>query len=81
MLVNHNVYTHVEGDLITIIDSSDLNLAKQLSRLLKITIFGKLYSTYNLDSKNHALLSVIHTSTLYMCLAYIYTIMVISCSF
>ena len=27
--------------MITIIDSSDLNLAKQLSRLLKITIFGE----------------------------------------
>ena len=35
------LYTPTEGDLITIIDSSDLNLAKQLSRLLKITIFGE----------------------------------------
>ena len=30
-----------DGDMITIADSSDLNLAKQLSRLLKITVFSK----------------------------------------
>ena len=35
------LHISTEGDLITIIDSSDLNLAKQLSRLLKITIFGE----------------------------------------
>lgn len=30
-----------DGDLITVMDSSDLNVAKQISRLLKITIFSK----------------------------------------
>jgi len=30
-----------DGDMITIADSTDLNLAKQLSRLLKITVFSK----------------------------------------
>ena len=41
---HHAFIQHAEGDLITIIDSSDLNLAKQLSRLLKITIFGEFTS-------------------------------------
>ncbi len=31
-----------DGDLITIADSSDLDLAKQLHRLIKIRIFGEL---------------------------------------
>ena len=31
----------VDGDLITIMDSSDLNVAKQISRLLKITLFSE----------------------------------------
>ena len=35
----------VDGDLITIMDSSDLNLAKQLSRKLKITIFGEPFTS------------------------------------
>ena len=34
----------LDGDLITISDTSDLNLAKQRHRLLKITILSKLYN-------------------------------------
>ena len=36
----------VDGDLITIAESSDLNLAKQLSRVLKITIFSESIYMY-----------------------------------
>ena len=35
----------LDGDLITISDTSDLNLAKQRYRLLKITIFSELFVT------------------------------------
>ena len=52
-----NTHTSTEGDLITIVDSSDLNLAKQLSRLLKITIFGRF-------------LCHVHTSLLIVCIDY-----------
>ena len=34
----------LDGDLITISDTSDLNLAKQRYRLLKITIFSELFA-------------------------------------
>jgi len=34
-----------DGDLITISDTSDLNLAKQRHRLLKITILSELFVT------------------------------------
>ena len=32
-----------DGDLITIFDSSDLSFAIQCSRILKLTLFGKLH--------------------------------------
>ena len=32
----------IDGDLITIADTSDLSLATQRNRLLKITIFGEI---------------------------------------
>ena len=34
----------VDGDLVTIFDSSDLGFAKTVSRMLKITLFGELPS-------------------------------------
>ena len=40
----HRAYVayFLDGDLITIADTSDLNLATQRNRLLKITIFGEV---------------------------------------
>ena len=42
--LHHRTYVayFVDGDLITIADTSDLNLATQRNRLLKITIFGEI---------------------------------------
>ncbi len=36
-----NMVDFVDGDLITIMDTSDLNLAKQINHLLKIAIFSR----------------------------------------
>lgn len=45
LLMTTNLVLFVsDGDLITVADSSDLNVAKQINRLLKITIFSKNFS-------------------------------------
>ena len=57
----------LDGDLITISDTSDLNLAKQRHRLLKITILSKLYNMNMLfESNNHNLL--VSPSSQYSCI-------------
>ena len=44
LYLHHRTYVayFLDGDLITIADTSDLNLATQRNRLLKITIFGEV---------------------------------------
>lgn len=36
----------LDDDLITIFDSSDLSFAIQCSRILKLTLFGKIVNSY-----------------------------------
>ena len=47
----HNLFFTflVDGDLITIFDSSDLSFAIQCSRILKITLFGKNFNACKVD--------------------------------
>ena len=42
-------FVSLDGDLITISDSSDLSYAKSVSRFLKITLFGR-YRKHEIDS-------------------------------
>ena len=39
--------TFIDGDLVTIADTSDLNLAKHLSRTIRITIFSEFMFCYS----------------------------------
>ena len=46
--------TFIDGDLVTIADTSDLNLAKHLSRIIRITIFSEFIFCHTSFLKNPA---------------------------